>query len=285
MLPVSTDNSLVFDTVGIAESSNTANCPSLDFGPLNLTLNSTGITFTAVFRFTGAPSFYEHVFFGQKLGGELYSLRIYRYATAPKLVVLIGLLNNVFVPFYPITSFAQEQTHRIAFVIDPKVGVFGRISLWVNGTELESLMLKTKLLDGVLGVAQISRTNSATNICLRARIFSLMLFNEVLQPAIIVQKTMQESLTAGYAPASISLGNVIIRVNQSNSLVPFTTNNQLPVMERNSMLFNGTGQHAAMTCRSLEFGKSNLIESLLNKVHRFSKPLVQHPRFFGNFDH
>jgi hypothetical protein len=218
-------------------------------------MGSTGVTFTMVFKLTGRPLKFQHLFFGRRTGLQPLAIRIYRYLDLPKLVLSISLLNNDGIIFYPVTNFPQNEVHRIAFVMDPKMGAFGKIALWVNGTETETILLPKSMIDRTTSENYISRSDSATNMCLQAEIFSFKIFSSALNANALILHTMQEAPTAGPFAVFALHDSIIYRINGSQFSAPYSTNCQLPILEPQSILLNGTGQHTTSTCRNIEFGK------------------------------
>jgi hypothetical protein len=253
VMPLETQDGLLFN---VSASSTSATCPSLDFGPMNLTMGSTGFTLTAIFRFIGSPGRFETIFFGRRAGSELMLVRLYRYMSLPKIVFIVDTPDGQFT-LYPSATLAQNEIHRIAFVVDPGFGEFGRVGFWINGTETDFTILSRKPTDRVLGETFLSRTDgSLSSDCLKISLYSLKIFNKPLNQSEVLKHNMFELSAAGYTslPFLPSPEDPVLGINGSQALYPYDTGNLAPVILPDSFLFDGTGSHKSSTCRNAEFG-------------------------------
>jgi hypothetical protein len=200
----------------------------------------------------------EHLFYARRIGSDASVIRVMRYLNLTRLVVSIEdpdpKIDTIWM--YPAANLAQDETHRIAIVIDPSFGLFGRIGFWVNGTETDVTLFTVKPKDMVVGQTFVSQTESSNNMCLRAQIYSIKVFNRPLKSDEVIQQTMQLFPAAGYTvsePVSMS----IFALNGSQLSSPFAPSASMPILMTEFVLFNGTGGHKSATCQNLDIGKLN----------------------------
>ena len=147
----------------------------MNAGPLVLTLGSTGISVTTIFRFEGAPKNNECIFRFAISGSSANNIILKRSGTSGRIEFVLPTGTYL----SPVT-FLQNETIRLAVQYNPSIGVTGSILFWINGALLETVLLSGKATDRLVDETYIGRSSDSTAPCTTMRLYSLQIYNRIL---------------------------------------------------------------------------------------------------------
>ena len=188
--PTLTPNSIFFNGTGTAGGNL---CQYVSFGRQNFTIGTSGFTATVIFRsLTTAP--YSRIF---DLGSGPGSNNILLMnSQKPRRLSFRMYVDASRDPFDPIMDFEPNAVHRIAFSYDPAIGPNGKSSYYYNGKLVESFSSSVKAVSATHNNTFVGQSNWPSDPCFQGHIYSLKVYNRVLNESEIFNDTMSAIQTS-----------------------------------------------------------------------------------------
>jgi hypothetical protein len=186
--PAISSSEIIFNGTG---NSGSATCQFLGFGPLRLTMATTGITITTIFQFEGTPRDNEHLLRFGVDGQTLDDIVVRRLSTTDRIMFIYSIGRAYGFEYAPSIGFSQSTPIRLAIQYDPTVGSTGLVSFWINGALAESITPLQKATDRIFSYTYIGKSTKAVQLCSSLRLYSLQVHNRVLSAAEIWSHTME----------------------------------------------------------------------------------------------